>query len=130
METTVNEECVQGSGVVWGPTGDPIQPQPKATCMKRELPFHVLRPSYTEPGKINVFALEDGVLTFKGQIWQADGFHHCETGVYWPDKGWMGEPKGWLSDVEPDHFGSHCSTDPEEQKRAAIFRCITGARKS
>lgn len=71
------------------------------------LPPYKLLPSLIDPIRTKVYALEDGVLVYRGEIWR---------GEYrgWP--GWFARPLGWPEGIIPDHFS---------KKTSAIARCMT-----
>jgi hypothetical protein len=100
------------SGAVFTGDGDPVQPQPELKPWIRKMPPHFLSPSVIHTGNTNVYALEEGILKYRGRIWEVDDSTH--------GPGWMALPKGL---EQPDHFSPRCQGGSQD---TAIDRCLTG----
>jgi len=104
---------------------------------------HMVIPSFEHSDRFNVYACIDGVLVYAGQVWE--GEYNIECDPYEPDlnphidlgkgptrttinygPGWFAKPKGWPDEVQPDHFGPHCT---HGSKGTAIRRCLTATRR-
>ena len=115
---------VQNNSGIWTDNGDPLRPQPKMKPAVRKLsPYHLL-PHLTDRNATAVYAYVDGVLKYRGKIWEVESYSFTDEDERTINcgPGWLALPKGWTQ--EPDHFGGVGDT-----KGAAIGLCLTCYRK-